>query len=346
MFLTPALVLIGVFALTWMVRSFIFRLLTRWADRTSTALDDKLIATTRGASLLWCVITAVHVAIGTSQASPQVIGYTSKILGALITISVSLVIANVATQIFRQYAAKIALPATGLTEVILRIVVIGLGVTIALGILGINVTPLVAALGVGGLAVALGLQDTLANVFAGVHVLLSKPVRVGDYVKLDSGDEGYVLDIGWRATRIRQLPNNVVVVPNSRIVQSIITNFYLPEHQMSVPVQVGVSYDSDLGHVERVTREVAKDVMQTVQGGMPDFEPLIRYHTFGDSSINFTVIMRTNEFVGQYLLKHEFIKRLHARYNKESINIPFPIRTLDIPDETLRQVKEAPGSGD
>jgi small-conductance mechanosensitive channel len=86
--------------------------------------------------------------------------------------------------------------------------------------------------------------------------------------------------------------------------------------------------------------------MQTVQGGMPDFEPLIRYHTFGDSSINFTVIMRTNEFVGQYLLKHEFIKRLHARYNKESINIPFPIRTLDIPDETLRQVKEAPGSGD
>ncbi len=123
---------------------------------------------------------------------------------------------------------------------------------------------MVAALGVGGLAVALGLQDTLSNLFAGVFVLLSKPVRVGDYVKLESGQEGYVEDIGWRSTRIRQIPNNMVVVPNSQMVSTIITNYYMPEHEMSVPVQVGVHYDSDLEEVEKVTCEVAQEIMNTV----------------------------------------------------------------------------------
>jgi small-conductance mechanosensitive channel len=340
-FITPFLVFVGVFALTLGARRFAYRFLHRWAQKTATTLDETIIGTTRGPSLLWCAIIAIQVAVGTSQASPQVISYANKILGALIIVSISLVVANIATEIVRHYAGRIDLPATGLTEVILKIVIIALGVTLALGVVGIDVTPLVAALGVGGLAVALGLQDTLANLFAGIFVLLSKPVRVGDYVKLESGEEGYVVDVGWRSTRIRQLPNNMVVVPNSQMVQTIITNYYMPENEMSVPVQVGVHYDSDLEHVEKVTCEVAKEIMQSVQGGVPDFDPFIRYHTFADSSINFTVIMRTNEFVGQYLIKHEFIKRLDARYKKEGIVIPFPIRTLDVPEETLKQVKDS-----
>lgn len=93
-------------------------------------------------------------------------------------------------------------------------------------------------------------------------------------------------------------------------------------------VQVGVDYGSDLGHVERVTCEVAKETLHTVPGGVANFEPFIRYHTFGDSSINFTVILRAREFVDQFLLKHEFIKRLHERYEQEGLTIPFPIRTI------------------
>jgi len=121
-------------------------------------------------------------------------------------------------------------------------------------------------------------------------------------------------------------------------VQTIITNYYMPEQEMSVPVQVGVHYGSDLEHVEKVTCEVAKEVMGSLDCGVKSFAPFIRYHTFGDSSINFSVIMRTNEFVGQYLLTHEFVKKLHARYNQEGIVIPFPIRTLDIPPDTLAEL--------
>ena len=152
-------------------------------------------------------------------------------------------------------------------------------------------------------------------------------------MRLETGEEGYVIDITWRNTTIRALPNNIIIVPNSKLASAVIVNYYLPQREMAVLVQVGVSYDSDLEEVERVTVEVAKEVMREVEGGVPEFEPFIRYHTFADFSINFTVILRAREFVGQYLIKHEFIKRLHKRYQQEGIEIPFPIRTVYMKDE-------------
>jgi small-conductance mechanosensitive channel len=120
-----------------------------------------------------------------------------------------------------------------------------------------------------------------------------------------------------------------VILPNNRLAQSIVTNYNLPQQEMSVLVAVGVDYASDLAHVERVTKEVAAEVLRTVEGGVPEFEPLIRFHTFADSSINFNVVLRGKQFTDQFLLRHEFVKRLHVRYAQEGINIPFPIRTLD-----------------
>jgi small-conductance mechanosensitive channel len=120
----------------------------------------------------------------------------------------------------------------------------------------------------------------------------------------------------------------MIIVPNSKLASTTVTNFYQPVQEMAVLIQVGVSYDSDLKEVERVTIEVAKQVMKDIEGGIPQFEPFIRYHTFGDFSVNFTVIMRVREYVNQYLVKHEFVKRLHEQYKKEGIDIPFPIRTV------------------
>jgi small-conductance mechanosensitive channel len=99
-----------------------------------------------------------------------------------------------------------------------------------------------------------------------------------------------VTDVTWRYTTIRALPNNLIVVPNAKLASAIVTNYNLPETDMAVLVDVGVSYDSDLERVERVTSEVARETMRDVPGGMPGFEPFIRYHTFSDFSINFTAI--------------------------------------------------------
>jgi len=100
-----------------------------------------------------------------------------------------------------------------------------------------------------------------------------------------------------------------------------------------VLVNIGVHYNSDLKTVEKVTCEVAKEVMREVSGGVPEFDPFIRYNTFGDFSIGFTVILRAKEFTDQYLIKHEFVKRLHARYALEGIVIPYPIRAINYDQE-------------
>jgi len=164
--------------------------------------------------------------------------------------------------------------------------------------------------------------------FSGFHITVARQIKIGDYIKLDSGEEGYVIDINWRTTKIKMLPNNVALIPNEKLTKAIVTNYYLPDKEMAVLVNLGVHYDSDLKKVEKITCETAREIMKTVPGGVPGFEPFIRYNTFGDSSIGFTVILRAKEFADQYLIKHEFIKRLHERYKKENIIIPYPIRTI------------------
>ena len=249
---------------------------------------------------------------------------------AAVVLTVTFGLAKVTSEIVRSGALSHSGTSSSATIFvnITRVVVLTVGLLILLDSLGVAIAPLLTALGVGGLAVALALQDTLTNLFAGVHILASRKVQPGDFIQLDNGMEGHIVDTNWRNTIVRQLPDNLVIVPNAKLAASILTNYHRPEREMSVLVQVGVSYDSDLEHVESVTREVGRDVMRTVEGAVPGHEPFIRYHTFADSSINFSVILRAAEAPAQYLIIHEFIKRLHRRYRDEKIQIPFPIRTI------------------
>ncbi len=194
----------------------------------------------------------------------------------------------------------------------------------------VKITALVASLGVASLAIALALQDTLANFFAGVYVMADKPVRVGDFIRLENGEDGYVEDVGWRSTRVRTLPNNIIVIPNSRLAQSTIINYYLPSREMSFVTKCGVAYGSDLEKVEKVTVAVAKEVQQTVDGATRNFEPFIRFNEFGDSNINFSIIMRVNEPVAKYLALHELVKRLSKAYKREGIEVSWPVRKVHL----------------
>jgi small-conductance mechanosensitive channel len=216
----------------------------------------------------------------------------------------------------------------GLVRGIARGFVYAIAALILLDLFGISITPILASLGIGSLAVALALQDTLGNFFAGIYVAIDKPVVEGDFVKLETGQEGYVTDVGWRSTRIRMLSNNSVIVPNSKLMGSVITNYYMPTKLMGMTIDLGVSYDSDLRKVERVTVDVIREIMRTVPGGVPETEPFIRFHTFAESSVNFSAVMQVKEFTDNYLIKHEFIKALHERYRKEGIVIPYPTRTV------------------
>jgi len=308
---------------------------TRVARRTKWQGDEIVSASLRWMVLLWTVLVGFYAALLSVPLSPGIRGAVTKVILVVAIFSVTIVAMRMASGFVRLYAERATgiLPTTSLFVNVTRLVVLIIGALIILELLGISITPVLTALGVGGLAVALALQDTLANFFAGIHIIISKQVRVGDYIRLDTGEEGYVTDLNWRYTVIKTLANNVVIVPNGKLASAIVTNYNLPEKELSVLVDVGVSYASDLEKVERVTVEVAREVMREVVGEIPGFEPFVRYRAFGDSSIDFTVILRAKEFGEQYLLKHAFIKRLHRRFAQEGIEIPFPIRTVYLRQE-------------
>jgi len=253
-----------------------------------------------------------------------------KALWVVFILSLSLLTSRLVALLLRMYMNRYRqeMPAVSLVVQASKVLVLLVGVIIALDKIGIAITPILTALGVGGLAVALALRDTLENLFAGFHVLASGQIKVGNYIRLEGGEEGFVEDITWRNTVIRQPSDNLIIVPNSKLSSSIVINFHKPDSELAVIVPVGVSYDSDLEKVEKITIEVAKEVQKEVEGAVPDFEPFIRYTAFGDFSINFNVILRAKDVPSQHILRHEFIKRLKRRYEEEGIKIPFPIREV------------------
>jgi small-conductance mechanosensitive channel len=321
-------------AVSWTVgrvcASMVMSKVPRWLPGRHATVAESAARIVRRRLPWWSLLIGVWLAAGywplTADAQ-LLVGRIVFVLGAL---SVTLAAAAVASQSVDVYGAMLApaLPVSSLTRNLAWGVTAVLGLLVVLNGVGLSITPMLTALGIGGLAVALALQEPLANFFAGLFLTLAGQIRVGDYVKLDSGQEGYIADFSWRSTRLRMLANNLVVVPNAKLAQAVVVNHHLPSSDLAVLVEVGVDYASDLRQVEGVVMEVGREVMAEVPGGVPSFEPFIRYHTFADSSINFTVILRAKEFVDQYLIKHEFVKRLHARFNDEGIVIPFPIRTI------------------
>lgn len=305
--------------------------LVHLAAKTEGRWDDIVVGEVRRRVPMWMMLVGAWYALRHWDLADDSHLLAVRVLVVLAGISVSWTVATIASRLIRAYSAEVSstVPVTGLTQNFARIVVMIVGMLVVLNEVGIEITPMLTLLGVGGLAVGLALQDPLSNLFSGLFMSLSGQIRVGDFVELEDGKAGHVVDFDWRSTRIQVLANNVIIVPNNRLAQSIVTNYHLPVGEMSVPVGVGVDYASDLAHVERVTKEVAAEVLRTVEGGVQEFEPLIRFHTFADSSINLNVILRGKQFTDQFLLRHEFIKRLRARYAQEGINIPFPIRTLD-----------------
>lgn len=288
------------------------------------------------------------VAVQVSTLPPDLRTRADSIIGALLTLAITLIAARMLRVMIQHYLSRV----DALSQVIAVVQRVGqialwtIGLMVSLSYLGVPITPLLTTLGVGGLATALALQDTLTNFFAGFYILADRPIRVGDYVKLDSGEEGYVIEIGWRSVKMRTLPNNVVIIPNQKLAQTIITNYHLPEQRMSLLVPVGVSYDSDPQRVEEILIEVASTASGEIEGMLSDPAPFVRFIPgFGEYSLDFTLICQVREFVDQYYVQHELRKRIFARLKQEGIEIPFPIRTLQLADGLDKRTKNVLEAG-
>ena len=211
---------------------------------------------------------------------------------------------------------------------VLPITIYAAGALVAIDSVGVSISPILAGLGIGGLAVALAVQPTLSNFFAGTYVVTEGELKEGDFIELEGGPSGYVEEVGWRSTKIRSRFNNLVIIPNSRMAESIVTNYFSPTPAMNVVVTCGVSYDANLEDVERFSVEEAKAVIKDSDKAIKDVEPFFGFSNFGDSNIDFFVFLQAVDRSGTFTLKSELIKRIHERFNVEGIEINYPVRKI------------------
>lgn len=322
----PAVALVMVSIAALLFRHALVAAFRRWTGHRNE--DSLFLQAVRVPSMLWCIVLGLFIALEMADVPPRLAAQIQIVLEAAIILSVTITVAGVLGSVVAAASERraLAVAVTGLFRTAVRLTVLVIGGLVLLSSLGIAITPILTALGVGGLAVALALQDTLANLFAGIHLLADRPIRVGDYVRLSAENvEGQVLDVGWRSTRIRMLQNNVVVVPNKRVAESVITNFDLDETRMGVSIRVAVGYDADPDQLERALVEEAKAAVGQVPGLLGEPPPVVRLIPgFGDYSLDFTLTCQTRRFMDQFIVQHELRKRILKRLRAEGIAMPMP----------------------
>jgi len=333
------IIVIATYIFGIIVKLFIRHIAKKLTKKTKTSLDDELLQAMEKPILWGITIIGVFIAMFTVSVLDA---YHSKIFvfGKIVGILWGCwAVIRIIKALFNWYKDEISVMTK--TEMddkymhifqrVINIAIFAVASMLLLSALGIQITPLIASLGIGGLAIALALKDTLENFFSGFYMISDRAVEIGDYVEIEAPAgtvKGHIEDIGWRTSKLKTLTNNYVIVPNSQFANATVINYQAPKPEMSLVIPVGVSYDSDLDLVEKVTLEVIEQTHKNVDGGVKDAKPIIRFKEFADSSINLIAIIRIKDPAKQGFVRHEFIKMLKKRYDKEGIDIPFPIRTV------------------
>lgn len=333
-YVIPVAIFAAAIVLGWLFKVVVSHRLRSLASKTKWKGDDVVINAFQSSVLFWFVLAGLHLAI--DRLPDQVpldvsaIDTIQIVILVLFILSLSAALSRVAVGLMEMYAESTegAFPSTSMFTNLAKIFIMTIGLLVIFQTVGISITPVLTALGIGGLAVSLALKDTLSDLFAGLHIILSRKLKPGDLVELESGQRGTVDNITWRQTTLRDRRDNLVVIPNGKLSTDIMTNYDVPLKDMIVRVSCGVAYDSDLEKVERIVNEIARQVADSTTGGIPESEVGMIFTNFGDSSIDFRVSMRAKDYSGQWAVSHEFIKRIHKRFNEEGIEIPFPIRTV------------------
>ena len=319
-----------------------FPIVLKLTHRIPTDLDSRIAQAIRLPTTLGIVVLggylALTIPLDLSKGNQNAVDTVGTLLGMVLGI---VVVASLVSNIFDWYSHTIASRpeysfGQRLFPLFRRIAVVliyGIGALLVLDQLNINISPLIAGLGLGGLAVALAIQPTLANLFAGTYVMTEGVITTGDYIELENGMAGYVIDVGWRSTRIRTWHNNLVVIPNSRFAETIITNYEQPIPAVNVYLPCGVSYDSDLYRVERVCHEVMGEVLDNDPNAVKEYGGWFGFESFADSNVNFWLFVQAKDRLASFGLRTALMQKLHQRLNEEGIVINYPVRTLQFPKE-------------
>ncbi len=316
-----------------------FPLSLRIARRIPSNLDSRIINATRWPLNLGIIVVGGYLAVTVPEGiDPRFESLAGKWIGTTALALGVLAMAMALTQVLQWYLEELA----NRTEPVLdqrlapllrrvgTVLIYGLAGLLVLDLLSINISPLIAGLGLGGLAVALAIQPTLSNLFAGTYVMTEGVVSPGDYIQLEGSVAGYVVDVGWRSTRIRTWTNNLVVIPNSKFADTIITNYNRPQPPVNVFLTCGVSYDSNLFMVERVCQEIMEQVLEEGPDGVKEYGGWFGFDSFGDSNVNFWLFLQAKDRLASFTLQSTVVQRVHERLREEGIVINYPMRTVQL----------------
>lgn len=327
----PLALLIGTFLAGLLLRRILFAAVRRWAKSTDSRLDVLFIDTLRRPILLWIVILGLHLATQNSEIPPRYLHYFPKTLQVLWGLSFTIALSQFAGNMVRFYGSSVRgiKAVTSLSQKLVQVSILIVGIVWLLKVVwDISLTPILTTLGVGGLAVALALQDTLSNLFAGFYVSVSGLVRIDDYIRLNSGEEGYITDINWRCTTMRTRFNNLVVIPNNKLGQAIYTNYFLPDGRMLASILVGVGGNSDLDRVEKLLLDEVNTGAKEIESVMTEPPPAVRFNPGPWSgAMIFQVVFSIGQFGDLPMARSEVRKRLYNRLRREGIEISFPTST-------------------
>jgi small-conductance mechanosensitive channel len=314
------------------VDQLLFRFMRGRATSSGWAAGHELAAGLHGLPTVVGALIGARIAIVRLELPAVTLVTALTVLEVAAIVAGTAFAARILGRMVRAYTSRegARLPSSSIFVNLARGVAWIIGGLIILAALDVSIAPMLTALGVVGLAIGLALQPTLENLFAGVQVLMSKQVDPGDFIRLETGEEGWVQDVTWRNTTIKMMSNDLIIVPNATIGRSRVTNFTSLDEHHSVIVPVGVAYGSDLDHVEHVTYEVARQAQQELEGAVRDWDPAVRFYDFGEYAMHLRVILRVEQYSERFPVQHEFIKRLYRRYLDEGISIPFPQQTVHL----------------
>lgn len=303
------------------------KILLRFTTKTKTNIDDKIFSRTAKPLVFLLALISIRLSLNELVLSAFALDFSIKLIYSGLVIGLALIIYAVLDvlimYVWNRFSTKsnsaVYSSLTSLIHGILSITLIVLSILYILDLWGLEIGPLLAGLGIAGLAVALALQPTLSNIFSGASMVLDKSVRVGDWIILENGTWGVIDKISLRSTKVKSFDNELLVVPNSKLADSTIHNVALPEPKSRVVIPFSVAYGSNIERVKKIVlREIAK-----VENITED-EPIVRFLEMANSSLNFKAFFYVKSFEDRYAAIDEANTKIYNALNKAGISIPFP----------------------
>jgi len=311
---------------------FVDKLLRRFSRFTKTEVDDRIVDLIHKPVFYTIIVIGIVITAGELKPASRVVFYTEGFLYSIIAVVWCVTAIRIANTIIEHSVMKVS-DVTGmskdivpLVENVSKIILVVMTLMVVLSLWQINITPIIASAGIAGAAVAFAAKDTIANFIGGISLFVDEPFKIGDYIVLDGGERGEVVNIGARSTRIKTRDDIMITVPNSVIANTKIINESAPIPNFRVRIPVSVAYGSDIDRVQ----EILLDIARGNENVIADPAPRIRFRQFGESSLNFELLCWAKEPVLRGVTIHELNCVIYKKFNEFDIKIPFPQRDVHL----------------